>query len=228
MYIIFLLVLILEFLTFSWQRDNYLLRQVTNFDRGTKTERMLVLKLLKFGIHPETIYHDLYVANTNGSYAQIDIVMATKVGIIVFEVKKYNGWIFGNGNQSRWIQLLAYGRKRYQFYSPVYQNNKHINDLKKQLSQFENIPFYSVIVFYGDCTLKNMSYIPKGTFIVKQQRALEAIKKIMNENASANYINKWEILSLFKTAANNGGNKDITTTHVANIKNMLDKQRNYI
>ena len=64
-----------------------------------------------------------------------------------FEVKDYNGWIFGSGYNSQWTQVLAYGNSRYRFYNPIMQNSKHISDLKKQLRQFETIPFYSIIVF---------------------------------------------------------------------------------
>ena len=30
---------------------------------------------------------------------QVDVVVATKKGIIVFEIKDYSGWIFGNEQQ---------------------------------------------------------------------------------------------------------------------------------
>ena len=227
MVFITLIILIFEVIVYSWLQNNYLLKSVTDYHRGTETERKLVLKLLKSGIHFQTIFHDLYITNANGSYSQIDLVVPTKVGIIVFEVKKYSGWIFGNGNQPKWTQLLAYGKQRYRFYSPVFQNNKHILDLKKQLPQFENIPFYSVLVFYGDCVFKDISFIPNGTFIVKQHNVLKVIKNITNENEPANYINKREILNLLKNAVKNGENKDITNKHIANIKNRLGEHRIY-
>lgn len=123
-------------------RDKKLLHTVTKSNRGTKTERELVLKLLKNGIPAQTIFHDLYVNKFNGGYSQIDLVVAAKVGIMVFEVKKFSGWIFGNGQQTQWTQVLAYGERKYRFYNPIMQNNKHIEDLRKQLKQFENIPFF--------------------------------------------------------------------------------------
>ncbi|MET4082848.1 uncharacterized protein YgiM (DUF1202 family) [Pedobacter sp. UYP30] len=42
-------------------RDKKLLESVTNKNRGTESERDLVLKLLKFGIPKENIFHNLYV-----------------------------------------------------------------------------------------------------------------------------------------------------------------------
>lgn len=225
MVFIFLPLLVFEFLIFSLLRDSYLLKLVTSFKRGTKTERKLVLKLLKSGIHFQTIFHDLYIINPNGNYSQIDLAVATKVGMIVFEVKKYSGWIFGNGQQPNWTQVLAYGKQKYRFYNPVHQNNKHINDIKKQLKQFENVPFYSVLVFYGDCEFKDISFIPKGTFIVKPHRVLEVIKKITQENQTANYTNKREVLKLLNNAVKNGEQKNVLSKHIENIKDMLGEHR---
>jgi len=32
-----------------------------------------------------------------GHYSQLDIVLATRVGVVVFEVKEMSGWILGSG-----------------------------------------------------------------------------------------------------------------------------------
>ena len=108
MIIVGVILLAIFIFIFCYIRDKKLLETVTKSHRGTKTERKLVLKLLKAGFPAQTIFHDLYLKNTNGNYSQIDLVLATKVGIIVFEVKKYSGWIFGTGNQNKWTQVLAY------------------------------------------------------------------------------------------------------------------------
>lgn len=79
----------------------------------------MILSLLKEGINPKAIFHDLYIQKTNGEYTQIDVAVATKAGIIVFEVKDYSGWIFGNGHQRYWTQILAYGEEKHRFYNPV-------------------------------------------------------------------------------------------------------------
>ncbi|MEI9954801.1 MAG: nuclease-related domain-containing protein [Ferruginibacter sp.] len=160
-------------------RDKKLLKKVTKQNRGTRTERDLVLRFLKYGIPAQTIFHDLYIKNFNGNFSQIDLVVATKVGIIVLEVKDYSGWIFGSAHNSQWMQILAYGKRKYRLYNPIMQNSKHISDLKKQLRQFETIPFYSIVVFYGNCELKDINFVPKGTFIVKSNRALEVFETLI-------------------------------------------------
>lgn len=213
------------FVIFRKIRDKRLLETVTKTNRGTRTERELVLKLLKQGIPSQAIFHDLYLKKPNGGYSQIDLVVAAKTGIIVFEIKEYSGWIFGNGQYREWTQVLAYGQEKYRFYNPIMQNNKHIGELRKKLKQFENIPFYSVVVFYGDCVLKDINFVPDNTFLVKSVRILEVLDIILSNNESAPYTDKFEIVRVLKEAVHNGKNKAIQTQHIENIKDMIGKHR---
>lgn len=122
--------------------------------RGEWSERRLVLQLLKAGVNPRAIFHDLYIQKPNGEYVQIDVAVATKSGIIVFEVKDYSGWIFGNEYQKYWTQILAYGKEKHRFYNPIMQNASHVNVLRESFTHNPGIPIFSAIVFYGDCELK--------------------------------------------------------------------------
>lgn len=206
-------------------RNNKLLKTVTELNRGTKTERELILKLLKYGIPSEAIFHDLYVSIDDANFSQIDLVAITSVGIIVFEVKDYKGWIYGRGKDYKWTQVLAYGKKKYQFYNPIMQNNKHIEHLKNQLPQFATIPFYSILVFYGDCNVNNIDFVPNNTFIAKPNRIFEVINSIINSNYAVQYENINEILSVLNNAVNNGRDRNIQMQHTTNIRNMLGKDR---
>lgn len=225
-WIVFGIVLLFVFIPlFRRIRDKKLLKTVTELNRGTWTERDLVLKLLKYRIPAQTIFHDLYVKKYNGEFSQIDIVVATKVGILVFEVKDFSGWIFGDGRYSQWTKVLAYGRRKYRFYNPIMQNNQHIKDLRKQLRQFENIPFYSIIVFYGDCELKDVSFVPNGTFLVKAHRVFEVMNIILENNEPAHYTNKIEVVRVLKEAVKNGESMETQIQHIENIEDMLGKDR---
>lgn len=214
--VIFTLVLV----AFIYQniQDRKLLNTVTKSHRGTRTERLMVLYLLKSGIPHQTIFHDLYLKKQSGNYSQIDLVVATKVGILVFEIKKYNGWIFGFANQTYWTQVLAYGKHKYRFYNPIFQNQKHIQDLKKQLPQFQNVPFYSIIVFFGNCSFRNLDYVPNSTFLVKSHRAIKVVKEILERNEPTTYVNKREIVNLLNSAVLNGESQEIKAKHIQNIK----------
>lgn len=206
-------------------RDRGLIESVTDVSRGEWSERDLVLQLLKNGIPKTAIFHDVYVQKRNGGFSQIDVVVATKVGMIGFEVKDYSGWIFGNGNQRQWTQVLAYGKERYRFYNPIMQNYWHIAKLRKRLRQFEDIPFFSVIVFYGDCELREISFVPQGTFVTTADRVLEVVNAILAQNKLANYTDKWEVVNILKTDMRNGENSEVIASHIEDIKDRLGKDR---
>lgn len=200
------------------KRDKRLLAAVTEPNRGTEAERKLVSTLLKLDVSPHAIFHDLYVKYGDGKYTQIDLVVPTKVGIFVFEVKDYSGWIYGKGMHREWTQVLAYGDEKYRFYNPVLQNNNHIAALRKQLKQFEWIPFYSIVVFYGDCELKSISSIPEGTYVIKADELPDLFYKLIDSNSQAKYTNKKEILAVLKQAVRNGTCEEIKSRHLEYIR----------
>lgn len=185
----------------------------------------MVLKLLKYGVPSENIFHGLYLEKQNGEFSQIDLVVLTSVGVIVFEVKDFSGWIYGNGNYSQWTKVLAYGKNKYRFYNPIMQNNRHIQELRKQIKYFSNMPIYSIVVFYGDCALKEINFVPKGTYLVKAERVLEVMKIIYKENDPVHNINKSEIIWALKKAVINGENIQTQNLHIENVNNMLGRDR---
>lgn len=204
------------------RKDRVLLRTATDLFRGTRSERDLVLKLLKQGIPSSIIFHDLYVKKRSGRFAQIDLVVPTKVGIIVFEVKDYSGWIFGRGYQNYWMQVLAYGQEKYRFYNPIKQNEGHIEALKWQLKQVADVPFYSVIVFYGDCVLRDVSCIPDNTYIVGPRGVARVMEMILESNPPAVYVDKRAVIRILRTGVQNGAEENIQMQHIEQIRDMIN------
>jgi len=202
------------------KKDRALLLTVTKLHRGTDSERKLVLRLLKMGIPAKTIFHDLYLETSFKRFAQIDLVVPTKVGILVFEVKEYSGWIFGSGHQKKWSQILAFGKQKYRFYNPVLQNKKHIEQLRSKLPQFSNIPFFSIVVFYGSCEFKNVTQIPQDVFVIKAWDIDTVLNQILTGNPLARYGNKWEIVQLLTQATSNGDNMDVRWQHIQNLREL--------
>lgn len=230
MEILIIIIIVVSFVIYKiWRnvvvtkRNKESIQSVTSLSRGTASERHLILTLLKSGIHPQAIFHDLYIARNDGKFSQVDLVVATRVGIIVFEVKDFGGWIYGKGNQTKWTQVLAYGNEKYRFYNPIMQNNTHIKQLRQKLK--ENVPFYSVIVFYGDSELRDISFIPKGTFVTKWYRVIDVISKIIQENPLASYKNKHRVVEILKEAVAKGDELGTESQHIENIKNMLGTDR---
>ena len=101
------------------------------------------------------------------------------------------------------------------------QNSYHILELRKTLKQFQTIPFYSVIIFYGNCELKNISFTSENTFVSKQSMTINIINTIINNNETINYSNKNEIIELLKKYTLNGENEDIRNHHSNNVKEYI-------
>jgi len=197
-------------------RDIQLLRTVTQLNRGTRSERNLILQLLKEGFSSNDIFHDLYIKKRDGTYSQVDIVVLTEVGVIVVEVKDFRGWIFGNGNRVKWVHFL--GKMKFSFYNPIFQNDGHIRSLKNQLVEFGNIPFYSLIIFYGKCELKKVSDIPLDTMIIKSKSTIKTFNTIIQNNYSSSCYNLDEIKEVLNNGVFNGRIKEIKSQHIQDIK----------
>lgn len=215
-----LILIIIAFATVSYyiqKKDMELLCSVTSPKRGTRAERRLIIRMLRNGVHPKAIFHDLYLQKNNGNYSQIDIVVATPQGLISIEVKKYSGWLFGSEYQKYWTQILNYGQEKYRFYNPIKQNEGHIKALREQSEQFDKLPIYNIVLFAGDCTLKDVSYNSRGVFVGYDSNIMRIINSV-NQLNIANYTDKKEIYRVLKNAVRNGDNVDIVTSHIAKVR----------
>lgn len=191
-------------------RDKKLIESVTSLDRGERSERDVVLRLRKMGIEACAVFHDCYLWRTTGIYTQVDLVVATSCGLIVFEVKDYSGWIYGDSSHKYWLQSLAFGRDKHRFYSPIWQNMGHIRAIRENLCHNRGIPIYSVIVFYGDCKLKNIHIDDKNTFVIYPKRIKRTVKKILKKSP-AHYGDKQEIADVLSKAVIDGENPSIVS-----------------
>jgi hypothetical protein len=207
-----------SYLIFQYVKDDKLLRTVTQNGRGTWSERNLVLRLLKSGIPSKSIYHDLYVKKNDGSYSQVDLVVVTEVGIVVIEVKKCSGWIYGVGDRKNWVQVLAYGKEKYSLYNPIFQNDGHIRAIKNSIPNYLNVQFHSMIVFYGDCKLKKISNVPSDVLVVKANKSIDAFNDILLKSPSTNFYTE-EVVSVLKKGVENGNDLEIQNVHIENIGN---------
>jgi len=202
--------------------DLQLLLTATKPHRGTPSERSFIIKLLKSGFNGKAIFHDLYLKKKDGSYSQVDVVLATKVGLIAVEVKDYAGWIYGSGSQKNWTQVLAYGREKYPLYNPVIQNTRHICHLKNALPK-EKVPIFNVVIFYGNSIFREMHDVPNDVYLIKDYQALNVINHIQKSNAIADFADKHEIMRVLGEAVTNGDNPNIVYSHAQNVQIIKNK-----
>ena len=90
------------------------------------------------------VLHDVLIDGANGYTSQIDLVIVGSKGIYVVEVKSSpDAKIYGDTKKSKWY-YYNFGKK-YEIYSPLRQNKKHVEYLKTFLKDFGDVPVFSVI-----------------------------------------------------------------------------------
>lgn len=114
-------------------------------DAGSAGERIIYNTLIqKFKIPEGQIFRNVYVPTRDGKTSEIDLLVVSKKGIFVFEVKNYGGNIYGDAKLSRWIQYI--GREKNYFYNPLLQNKNHARNLQEFLGKScENAPIIPLV-----------------------------------------------------------------------------------
>ena len=188
-----------------------------SFYIGNLAEQALISDLKNYGIDPKAIFHNLYVRKSNGKYAQIDVVVLTNRGLIVFEVKNYSGWIYGSEQQKYWTQVLAYGKYKYKLYNPIMQNAEHIRALRQNLPQNPSIPIYSIVVFYGSAKLKNISCSSHDTYLIYSNSICDVLQSIKKKPLIKDF-NKEEVCNVLNKVSKNSKNPFIIAFHGCLVK----------
>lgn len=207
--------------------DKSLYHKVTNnsffevyFDKGKFGEYLTYKKLKPYEELGNKFLFNLYIPTTDNKTTELDLVMITQKGIMVFESKNYSGWIFGDEKSRMWMQTLPNGRgKSYksQFFNPILQNKGHINNLKRILN--EDIPIFSIITFSERCTLKK---VPKNTNdikVINRDSVYYTVKKIYDTNSDV--IGQEKTMDIYsKLYKYTQISDEIKKEHIQNIKNI--------
>ena len=135
-------------------------------DKGVRGEFHTATLLNPFRFQSARVLYNLYIPTYNDHTTEIDAVLITHSGVIVIETKYRSGWIFGNADQKYWYQTLPtrYGSEKHQFYNPIWQNGTHIRFLRNLIPR--QTPYFSVVVFSDNCTLKQVSTEGSQAYVV--------------------------------------------------------------
>lgn len=128
------------------------------YEKGYKTPSILMTKSeileyktfneIKFIDGFQKILDDILINIDDIKSSQIDLVGLHSTGIYVIECKNTTCTVSGNYSDKYW----DYSNDSR--YSPLYQNNSHINVLKDTLGIYDNSYFNSIIVFGDKSTIK--------------------------------------------------------------------------
>lgn len=126
-------------------------------DNGKSGERIIYRTLIdKIGVPENQILRNVYIPTKSGKTSEIDLIVISKKGLIVFECKNYAGNIYGDGKKKQWIQYL--GKKKSFFYNPFLQNRTHVKNLKEFLGPAGEVPIIPVVtvITRGKWKVKNL------------------------------------------------------------------------
>ena len=151
------------------------------FLKGKLGESLVRLVLGRDKEGSKRIINDVMIV-VDGKSSQIDHVVVNDRGVFCIETKNYSGRIYGEQSQQQWTQVLAYGKVKNHFYSPVKQNWTHVMRLTEVLDK--DYPVYSTIVF----TQGNVRFINAKNVV-----ALRGLKANLNSQGQAGTLSAEQI-----------------------------------
>ena len=170
--------------------------QIRLVKAGIRGEEAIAFELRNSHI-PMFVLHDLFLSQGDLS-AQIDYLIVTRKCVLVIECKNLIGNIEIN-NAGSFIRSIS-GNKREGIYSPVTQNQRHLELIKQirletkknaiQRALFEK-SFYStyrsVVVLANPQTVLNARYAPKPIRqqVIRADQLVEYIRHILNDPNTA-------------------------------------------
>ena len=92
----------------------------------------------KLHVPDNQILRNVYIPTGNGKTSEIDLLVVSRKGLLVFECKNYAGNIYGDMKRKKWVQYL--GKQKNYFYNPFLQNATHVRHLGKYLTKYGDVP----------------------------------------------------------------------------------------
>lgn len=186
----------------------------------------LIQRAIRKGLNGYVL-QNLYVPKADGGTTEIDVLLICTKGIFVFESKNYAGWIFGDDQHKYWTVTLYAGRnwigfkqtEKHRFYNPIWQNNSHINSLRRVLGN--TVPMNSIVVFSNRGELKSISN-NSDTRIIQTHDLRQYLSNI--KNVYDDMITAEEVDSIYnKLSSYTDTNGEKKQSHLAYIR---EKQSN--
>ena len=213
LYVIFGCILVLIFLLYCDVLKHKKKKAYYNkYKYCTPSEIRLIEMLKEIGFEERQIFYNLYVPNSE-NYQQIDVLVVCKIGIIVFEVKDYQGLISGGIDDKYWRAIYSW-HNFYEMYNPITQNSNHIECLRKYLKELN---FINVVVFFGSCELKYTKFLSKTCCVIYGNYLQDCIKYLYFHNKKNNSTIKKEYSDFLNKFMENGNNEDIRKQHNDNV-----------
>lgn len=182
------------------------------------------------------LLRNLYLSNPSGSTTELDLVYLTRKGIFVLESKNYSGFVYGNPWEEEWTVSRSAGttvfgqekREKRPFYNPIWQNDRHIHDLRAYLEEAagldEDIPFLSVILFSDRCTLAEIDPEREDCWLCSLHRLRKTLRKALRHRPKC--LSRREVRQLARLLEPlTQQSKKVQRQHVRQVKKIRRKAR---
>lgn len=162
--------------------------EIRKVEAGDFGENAVIYELNHLDI-PALILHDITIDYLDGD-SQIDFIIITNHCIIILETKNLQGDISidEEGNFIRFFKTYD-GKvfKKESIYSPISQNEKHVNAIKKILIGYKFIkytPIKSLVTIANDKTIVDKRKAPREIKeqVITRDLLIDRIEKIVNMN----------------------------------------------
>jgi len=105
-----------------------------------------------------TVLSDLILPAFRGT-TQIDVVVISRYGLWVIEVKNFDGWLFASPTDKQWTQVLY--REKNRFQNPLHQNYKHLKAIEA-VTGVHHRGMKNIVLFIGPAKFKTEQ--PDGVY----------------------------------------------------------------
>ena len=156
-------------------------------DEGKSGEQIIYRTLIDQIHVPENqILRNVYVPTADGKTSEIDLLVVSKKGLLVFECKNYAGNVYGDAQRNKWIQYL--GKKKSFFYNPFMQNRSHVKHLKKYLGTYGGIPIIPMVATITRGNWKVKNYGPEDYLLGYNSHLKEILTKTPDSELMAQHF----------------------------------------
>lgn len=177
---------------------------------GQIGERFLYRELLKLGIPETQVFRNVYIPAPNKprKTTEIDILVLSKKGIMIFEHKNYQGKIYGDGHSKRWLQYY-HGKRT--FLSPVEQNRYHRDCLRKFIGIEVPIYTFTTHSIGGEWHVSNL---PRDAHFLSKEGEFMSIYQVLPDSS---IMSKYFLPLMNKFVKLSRPEDDTTAQHIADF-----------
>ena len=128
---------------------------------------------------------DIYLKDPLGEEKFYDYLLLTPQGVVVLDVKDYEGYLFGAEHIDQWTQMI--GRKSYKFPNPLYQNAERVMAIR---DRFPDLQVRGCVLF------TQSGRFPKGIpdGVCTMHTIYDELKQVKKEKVSAALGENWALL----------------------------------